>query len=86
MSNLNNQMDEVLELLTNLQKDIMIPRNVRSKIKNAQSALLEKDKNLYLRIDKSIQELDEVAEDPNLPIDTKTYLWDLFSKLEGIQQ
>jgi len=48
--------------------------------------LSEKDKNLPLRIDKSIQELDEITEDPNLPIDTKTQLWNIFSKLEGIQQ
>ncbi len=80
------QLSEVLELLTYLQKDIMIPKNVRNKIKNAHSVLLEENKNLSLRVDRSIQELDDVAEDPNIPMDTKTRLWDLFSKLEGIQQ
>ncbi len=80
------QLSEVLELLTYLQKDIMIPKNVRNKIKNAHSVLLEENKNLSLRVDRSIQELDDIAEDPNVPIDTKTQLWDLFSKLECIQQ
>jgi len=82
----SEQLSEVLELLVYLQKDIMIPKNVRNKIKNAHSVLLEENKNLSLRVDRSIQELDDVAEDPNIPIDTKTQLWDLFSKLECIQQ
>jgi uncharacterized protein (UPF0147 family) len=77
---------EVLNVLNHLQKDTMVPKNARAKIKNAHSTLLNEDKSLSLRIDKSIQELDEVAEDPNLPVDTKTQLWNIFSKLECIQQ
>ncbi len=80
------QLSEILETLTHLQKDIMIPRNVRAKIKNAHSVLLDENKNLSLRVDRSIQELDDISEDPNLPIDAKTQLWDIFSKLECIQQ
>tara|TARA_Y100000310_G_C20673065_1_gene811357 strand:- start:1629 stop:1889 length:261 start_codon:yes stop_codon:yes gene_type:complete len=86
MNESREQLLEILDVLSYLQKDIMIPKNVRSKIRNAHSALLEEDKNLYLRVDKSIQELDDIAEDPNIPIDTKTQLWNIFSKLEGIQQ
>ena len=86
MNDVNNDLMEVLNVLNHLQKDKMVPKNVRAKIKNAHSALLDEDKNLLLRIDKSIQELDEVVEDPNLPIDTKTQLWNIFSKLECIQQ
>jgi len=86
MNESNLELSEILEALDYLQKDMMIPKNVRHKIKNAYFTLSEKDKNLPLRIDKSIQELDEITEDPNLPIDTKTQLWNIFSKLEGIQQ
>ena len=86
MNEQTSELSQILESLSYLQKDMMIPKNVRNKIKNAYSALLEKDKNLPLRVDKSIQELDDIAEDPNIPIDTKTQLWNIFSKLECIQQ
>jgi len=86
MNEYNEQLSEILYVLTCLQNDSLIPKNVRLKIKNAHSVLLDEDKNICLRIDKSIQELDEISEDPNLPIDTKTQLWDVFSKLECIQQ
>ena len=81
-----SQLNEIIELLTNLESDTLIPKNVRTRLKNASSALKEEDKIISLRIDKSIQELDNISEDPNLPIHTKVQIWDLFSKLECIQQ
>jgi len=82
----NKELNSILELLASLQSDNMVPNNVKIKIKCAHCALLEKDKALSLRVDKSIQELDDIAEDQNIPIDTKTMLWELFSKLECIKQ
>ena len=86
MNETNYQLSEILNVLNYLQKDVLIPKNVRTKIKKVHNTLLDEDKSLCIRIDKSIQELDEVAEDPNIPMDTKTQLWDIFSKLECIQQ
>ena len=80
------ELGEVIELLNELQSDDLIPKNVRSKLKNASFALTEEGKTISLRVDKSIQELDSLSEDPNIPIHTKVQLWDLFSKLECIQQ
>jgi hypothetical protein len=82
----SEQLSEVIELLSNLESDNLIPKNIRFKIKSAHSLLLCEDQTLSIRVDKSIQELDDVADDPNVPIETKTQLWDLFSKLESIQQ
>jgi len=82
----SEQLREVIELLSNLESDHLIPRNIRYKIKAAHGLLLNDDQALSIRVDRSIQELDDVADDPNVPIETKTQLWDLFSKLESIQQ
>ena len=49
-------------------------------------ALLEDGKTLSVKVDKSIQELDDISDDPHIPIHTKTQIWDLFSKLELIKQ
>ncbi len=82
----NEQLSEVIDLLSNLESDYLIPKNIRFKIKTAHSLLLSEEQALSIRVDRSMQELDDVADDPNVPVETKTQLWDLFSKLESIQQ
>jgi uncharacterized protein len=76
---------EVLEILAELKEDDCVPRNVRARISNACSALNCKERSISIRIDESIQELDEVAEDTNIPVYTRTQLWDIVSKLECIK-
>ena len=76
---------EVLEILSELKNDDCVPRNVRARISNACSALNCTEHSISIRIDQSIQELDEVAEDTNIPVYTRTQLWDIVSKLECIK-
>lgn len=73
----------IVEDLSSIEKDISIPKNVRMKIKTAIDLLSVQDKNLNLRIDKSIQELGDLADDPNVPSYTKMQIWSVVSQLEG---
>lgn len=77
---------ELIDALSQIEKDNTIPRNVRSKVKIVCSALGDNCQALAVRIDKSLQELDEVGNDPNVPIYAKTKVWNVVSQLEGIQQ
>ena len=73
----------IVEDLSAIEKDATIPKNVRQRIKTAIDLLNGNDKNLSLRIDKSIQELGDVADDPNVPSYTKMQIWSVVSQLEG---
>lgn len=73
----------IVEDLSSIEKDATIPKNVRQKIKTAIDLLSVNDKNLSLRIDKSIQELGDLADDPNVPSYTKMQIWSVVSQLEG---
>ena len=75
---------EILEVLTQIKDDDTVPRNVREKINTAMLALNEDNKELDVKINKSLQELDEVSDDPNLPIYARTQLWNVVSLLESI--
>ncbi|MCD4759513.1 UPF0147 family protein [archaeon] len=75
----------VLESLSQLQKDDEVPRNVRTRIANACSALMCETRSISIRVDESIQELDEISEDTNIPVYTRTQIWDIVSKLECIK-
>ncbi len=73
----------IVEDLSSIEKDATIPKNVRLRIKTAIELLNGSDPNLNLRIDKSIQELGDVADDPNVPSYTKMQIWSVVSQLES---
>lgn len=79
------KIQEIIEILVQMEGDYTVPRNVRAKIKNAMLALQEEDKTIEVKINKSLQELDDIADDPNLPIYTRTQIWNLVSALETSQ-
>ncbi len=79
------EVKEILDILERLQEDDGVPRNVRMKIANACSALTCEDRPISIRVDESIQELDEVAEDINIPVYTRAQLWDIVARLECIK-
>ncbi len=73
----------IVEDLSSIEKDMSIPKNVRQRVKIAIDLLSVEDKNISLRIDKSIQELGDVADDPNVPTYTKMQIWSVVSQLES---
>jgi len=75
---------EIMELLSEIGEDNGVPRNVRAKIKSAFSALDQEGKSVPVKINASIQELDECSDDPNVPAYVRTQIWDIVSRLESI--
>ena len=73
---------EILDLLLQLEQDITIPRNIRTKIKTTLE-LLDENTDIAIRVDKSLQELDEIVEDPNVPSYARTQIWNVMSLLES---
>ena len=74
---------EILEGLSLIEEDLSVPRNVRIKIKNAMFILSNENENsVDLKIDKSLEELGSVAEDPNVPQHTRMQIWSVVSQLE----
>lgn len=77
---------EILESLSQIEQDSTVPKNVRFKIKAAIDALQqEKEIALDLRINKALQELDDLSDNPNIPVYTRTQIWNVVSLLESIK-
>lgn len=73
----------ILEELTVIHEDTAIPRNVRMRIRDVIIVLNTAETQLNLRVDRSLEELGAVAEDPNLPAYARTQLWSVLSLLES---
>jgi len=77
------QIGEIMGGLEELQKDSTVPKNVKIRIQNTMDILNGKT-DLSIRINKALNELDEIADDTNIQSYTRTQIWNIVSLLEKI--
>lgn len=80
----NEDIDKSIEILSELQLDASIPKNVRIRIEHIINALKE-DAETPIKKNKALSELDKIADDSNLQPYTRTQVWNVVSILEKIQ-
>jgi len=79
------KVDEVkraIEILERIINDRTVPKNIRGAVETAKNYLNDESLNLNLRLSNAIQTLDEVTNDPNMPLYTRTQIWNAVSLLE----
>ncbi len=76
---------QVLEVLGQLAEDTSVPRNIRRGALNAKELLLKREDPLDVRAASAIFILDELANDPNIPLHGRTLIWNIISQLETIK-
>ena len=75
----------ILNLLDQIINDRTVPRNIRGAAEESKNALNSNDP-LDLRISTAIHTLDEIINDPNMPMYARTKIWNIVSMLERIRQ
>ncbi len=80
---MSEQFLELVESLSLIEQDLTVPKNVRTKIKNAMAALQEKSEDSKIMANRALQELDEISDDPNIPGYVRPQIWNVVSMLEG---
>ncbi len=75
------QCTEVLDRIIN---DDSVPRNIRRSADSIKNILSNEKQSLSKRAALVISNLDDMGNDPNIPIHTRTLIWGLSSKLESI--
>lgn len=76
------QIEEILEQIVN---DRTVPRNIRAAVDESKSAL-GSDNPTEVKISTAINILDEIINDPNMPMYTRTQIWNAVSMLEEIRR
>ncbi len=82
-----SQDDKIMQVcdgLNMLNEDNSIPRNIRRGAEEIKNILLKKTDPLDVRVATASQRLDELANDPNIPLHGRTLIWNIMSRLEGI--
>jgi hypothetical protein len=84
MSNYDETIKQCIDILNSIQSDDVVPRNIRRNAEKVKNTLLGEDNPLAIKVASSISILDEISNDPNLPLHTRTLVWNVASQLETI--
>ena len=74
-----------MDVLDQLAEDTSVPRNIRSGATDAKERLLQTKEAMDVRAASAIFILDELANDPNIPLHGRTLIWNIISQLETVK-
>jgi len=77
--------NQAMAILNRVAEDNTTPRNIRRTAKQASDLLLNESLTLAARAANAIDILDQISQDPNMPMYTRTRIWNVISVLEGIR-
>ncbi|MEW5937658.1 MAG: UPF0147 family protein [Candidatus Thermoplasmatota archaeon] len=75
---------QIQAALDNMAEDNSVPRNIRRGAASAKEMLQKEGDALDVRIASAIFLLDELANDPNIPLHGRTQIWSVISALEQV--
>lgn len=81
-----DQVKQVLDILDNLAEDTSVPRNIRKGATDAKGRLQDTKDAMDVRATSAIIILDDLANDPNIPLHGRTLIWNVISQLEVLSQ
>ena len=68
-------------------EDRTVPRNIRAAVEEAKKDLTERTDNSWdIRLSSAISVLDEIINDPNMPMHARTRIWNIVSLLETVKR
>ncbi|MGD1003827.1 MAG: UPF0147 family protein [Methanoregulaceae archaeon] len=84
MPNPQKTIENCILMLQHITEDSTIPRNIRRVADETRQLLMNDNKELGLRAAEAISKIDEISNDPNMPVHARTRIWELVSQLETI--
>jgi uncharacterized protein (UPF0147 family) len=72
---------QIIEVLDQLSEDTSVPRNIRRGAKESKEILLNTKEALDVRTASASLILDELANDPNIPLHGRTLIWNIINML-----
>ncbi|MCK5291094.1 MAG: UPF0147 family protein [Thermoplasmata archaeon] len=81
----DEKLRQVMDVLDQLAEDTSVPRNIRRGAGEAKDLLLKEEDALDVRVASAIFMMDELANDPNIPLHGRTLIWNIISQLETVK-
>jgi uncharacterized protein (UPF0147 family) len=79
-------LQQVIVILDMIITDRTVPRNIKKAAEDSKVALSTNGTSEELKISTAIHLLDEITNDPNMPLYTRTQIWNVVSMLEQLRR
>ncbi len=76
------EITQIIGLLEQIINDRTVPKNIRKAAEDSKIVLADEKETKELKISTAIHNLDEITNDPNMPLYTRTQIWNAVSMLE----
>jgi len=76
---------QAMRLLNKIVSDSSVPRNIRRAAIEALKMLQDQSLSPGVRAANAVGVLDEISQDPNMPIHTRTTIWNIMAILSTIR-
>lgn len=80
----DTKINQICDGLNMISEDNSIPRNIRRGADEVKQLLLNSSNPIDLRVASATSRLDELANDPNIPLHGRTLIWNIMSRLEEL--
>ena len=75
---------QCIEVIERIINDDSVPRNIRRSADEIRTILIKEEDSQSIKAALSIRILDDISTDQNLPLHTRTLIWNLAGQLETI--
>lgn len=82
----DSKLKQVAEIMARVAEDTSVPRNIRRAANEAREILLKTGDDPVVKASSATMILDEISNDPNMPIHTRTTIWSALSVLETVRE
>lgn len=79
-----SKIDNICAGLDMLVEDTSVPRNIRRTSEDIKALLTDNGSPLDVRKAQALGHLDDMANDPNIPLHGRTLVWNIMSQLETL--
>ncbi|MDI6642991.1 MAG: UPF0147 family protein [Candidatus Hodarchaeaceae archaeon] len=80
------KLKQVADIMARVADDTSVPRNIRRAAGEAREALLKGTGDSVVKAASARITLEEISNDPNMPVHTRTMIWNALSILETIRE
>lgn len=81
---INETVEECTAMLDSILDDTSVPRNIRRAADEIKNILSDQNESIPFRAASSLNILNKITNDPNMPQHTRTLIWNLASQFEMI--
>ncbi len=74
------------QILQHIMEDTSVPRNIRRAAEKSRDLLANEEEEDTIKASTVISILDEISNDPNIPIHARTLIWNVLSELESVRE